>query len=145
MILKLKPKRKKTSVQKLTNSKLETNDLNLACTAANAAEEKKGENILLLDVSKLTIVTDYFVILTAKSMPQIQAIANHIEEKLSSLNYRLNSKEGLSNSNWVILDFGSLIVHIMSEKERNYYKLERFWSNATFIDNKKWKKWEKAS
>ncbi|OGI20191.1 MAG: ribosome silencing factor [Candidatus Melainabacteria bacterium RIFCSPHIGHO2_02_FULL_34_12] len=108
--------------------------------AANAAEEKKGENILLLDVSRLTVVSSCFLIITAKSQPQIQAIASNIEEELSKLNYKLISKEGFVDSNWVVLDFGDLVVHIMTEKERNYYKLERFWSNARTIDQKQWKK-----
>jgi len=115
-------------------------ELKIAYIAANAAEEKKGENILLLDVSRLTIVSDYFLIITAKSTPQIHAIANYIEEKLSKFNYHLISKEGFINSTWTILDFGNVVVHIMTEKERNYYKLERFWSNAISINNKQWKK-----
>ncbi len=118
----------------------EDNHLSIALLAAKIAEEKKGENILLLDVSKLTVLSDYFLIATAKSTPQINAIAKSLEESLRSVNYRLISKEGFVDSNWVVLDFGNLIVHIMNEKERNYYKLEKFWSNATLIDEKQWKK-----
>ena len=116
------------------------NHLSIAFLAAKIAEEKKGENILLLDVSKLTVLSDCFLIVTAKSMPQINAIAKSIEENLRSANCRLISKEGFVDSNWVVLDFGNLIVHIMNEKERSYYKLEKFWSNAIVIDNKIWEK-----
>jgi len=135
--LSLKQKRKTSSTKK---TKIGLNDLDFAFIAANAANEKKGENILLLDVSKLTVISDYFLIVTAKSIPQIEAISKHIEETLLKLNYKMISKEGFVGSNWIVLDFGNLIVHIMSEKERNYYKLERFWSNGIIIDKKKWEK-----
>lgn len=134
----------KLNRQKRNSSKdknlTEDNHLSIALLAAKIAEEKKGENILLLDVSKLTVLADCFVIVTAKSMPQINAIAKSIEESLRSTNCRLISKEGFVDSNWIVLDFGNLIVHIMNEKERNYYKLEKFWSNATLVDEKQWQK-----
>ena len=134
--MSLKQKRKSTT----RKTKTGLNDLDFAFIAAKAADEKKGENILLLDVSKLTVISDYFLIVTGKSTPQIEAISKHIEETLSNLNYRLISKEGFVGSNWIVLDFGNLVVHIMIEKERNYYKLEKFWSNATIIEKKKWEK-----
>lgn len=130
----MKPKESKKNIKKLNN------DLKIVYTAAKAAEEKKGENIIILDVSKLTVISDYFLLITAKSTPQIEAISRFIEEKLDELNYSLISKEGFVSSNWIVLDYGNLVVHIMHEKERNYYKLERFWSNATLVDNKIWKK-----
>ena len=140
MILVLKAKRKKKEPNKKYNLKYKNEHLSSALIAASAAEEKKGESILLLDVSKLTIITDYFLMITAKSSPQIQAIAKYLEEKLCKLNCKLISKEGYIQSNWLVLDFGNIVVHIMNEEERNYYKLERFWSNATLIDKKLWKK-----
>ena len=130
-------KRKTNSTRK---TKPELSDLDFVFIAANVANEKKGENILLLDVSKLTVISDYFLIVTAKSTPQIEAVSKYIEETLLDLNYCLISKEGFVGSNWVVLDFGNLVVHIMTEKERNYYKLEKFWSNATIIERKKWEK-----
>lgn len=140
MILNFKIKQKKKLTQKKSQIKFENQDSYSAYVAARTAEEKKGENILLLDVSRLTIITDYFLIVTAKSTAQINAISKHLEETLGKLNQILISKEGFLMSNWVVLDFGNLVVHIMGEKERNYYKLERFWSNATLIDNKLWEK-----
>ncbi len=133
--MSLKSKRKNTSINK---TKTSPSDLDIVFTAANTANEKKGEDIVLLDVSKLTIIADYFLIITAKSSPQIEAISKHIEESLSNLNCQMVSKEGFLGSNWTVLDFGNIIVHIMNEKERNYYKLEKFWSNAVIIEKKKW-------
>ena len=138
--MKLKNKRKNNLANRDDKTKHENTDLNYILLAANSADEKKGENILVLDVSRLTVIADYFLIVSAKSTPQIIAMANYIEEKLSDAKYKLVSKEGLINSNWTVLDFGNLVVHIMGEKERNYYNLERFWSNAITIENKLWKK-----
>ncbi len=135
--MSLKQKRKSNTTKK---TRIEFNDLDYIFIAANAANEKKGEDILLLDVSKLTVISDYFLIITAKSTPQIEAISKYIEETLSKLNYKIISKEGFVGNSWTVLDFGNLVVHIMNEKERNYYKLEKFWSNATIIDKKKWEK-----
>lgn len=138
--MRLKLSKNKRAVQAKSIQKIENIDLNYASVAAKAAEEKKGEDVLLLDVSKLTIISDYFLIITARSHSQIQAIANNIEEKLAKFNYKLMSKEGFVMNSWVVLDFGNLVIHIMRKEERDYYKLERFWSNATFIDKKLWRK-----
>ena len=140
VILNIKLKRKEKSTQKRTKQSQEVNHLNIAYLAAKAVEEKKGENIVLLDVSKLTVLSDYFLVVTANSSPQIEAIANHLEEFLSKYDYKLISKEGVVPSNWTVLDFGNLIVHIMRQEERDYYKLERFWCNAVHVDEKQWEK-----
>lgn len=138
--LKIKTLRKQSNSKQKNKFKKSTGEINFAYAAAKAAEDKKGENISLLDVSKLTVVADYFMIVTARSSPQIDAIAKNIEENLSLLNLKPISKEGNSSSSWIILDFGNLVVHIMQENERNYYNLERFWSNALVVNNKLWKK-----
>ncbi len=140
VILNIKLKRKEKPIQKKTKESQEINHLNIAYLAAKETEEKKGENIVLLDVSKLTTLSDYFLIVTANSSAQIEAIARHLEEFLSKYDYKLISKEGVVSSNWTVLDFGNLIVHIMREEERSYYKLERFWCNAVLINENQWKK-----
>ena len=137
--MNIKTNRKRASSRNKTNKET-TNDLSYALNAAKAASEKKAENILLLDTSKLTIIADYFLIVSANSTPQIEAIAKYIEESLSKEKLRLVSKEGISTSNGTVLDFGNLIVHIMNDKERQFYRLEKFWSNATIINNKLWEK-----
>ena len=138
--MKLKQKKKSKAYEKKSNFKLEKDDKYLACLAAHASSEKKAEDILLLDVSKLTVVGDYFLIVTAKSTPQIEAIAKNVEETLLKHNYQLVSKEGIGFSNWIVLDFGNIIVHVMGEKERTYYRLEQFWSNGEVVDKKLWEK-----
>ena len=140
MILTLKVKSKEITQRNKNKSKFENNDLRYLYLAANAAFEKKGEDILLLDVSRLTTIADYFLIVSAKSQAQIEAIAKNIEERFSKTSYHLLSKEGFPTSNWIILDFGNIVVNIMNWQVRDYYKLERFWSNATIINSNLWKK-----
>lgn len=137
ILLSIKAKRK-PALNK--DTKFKTNDLQTAYLAASLAEEKKGENILILDISRLSVISDYFIIVTAKSFPQIQAIAKYIAEEFSKNNQKLISKEGVTSNSWVVLDFGNIVVHIMTDKERKYYKLEQFWSNARFLDRKTCKK-----
>lgn len=137
--MNIKLKRKEKNSSNKTKSNREIDHLSIAYIAANTAEEKKGENLLLLDVSKLTVLSDYFLIVTANSSAQIEAIASHLEDVLSKMNYKLISKEGIVTSNWIVLDFGNLVVHVMRQQERDYYNLERFWCNASIIDRKCWR------
>ena len=143
LILNIKSKRNKKASRSRTKkrNKEQTNySLDLALLACKAANDKKGENIVLLDVSKLTVISDYFLIISANSKPHLQTLSRYISDTLSKSNTTLISKEGIDNSTWAILDFGELIVHIMLEGERSFYKLESFWRNATSMDNKLWKK-----
>lgn len=126
---------KKTPIR-TTNNK----DITSAVLAAQAAEDKKGKDLLLLDVSKLTAISDYFLIISAESNIQVQAIANFVEATLSEKGFKPIAREGFSHASWIVVDYGDLVVHVMHEKEREFYKLERFWSNATTVDKKVWKK-----
>jgi len=104
------------------------NFLKLAKVAQKIAEDKKGENVVLLDVKKLTEITNYFVIVTANSTPQINAIANEIEKILKyDYDVCVIRKDGNKSVNWKVLDFGGLIVHIMSFDLRMQYNIEKIW------------------
>lgn len=142
-ILSIKSKKNKKTLKSRTKKCKEEQtsySLGLALLACKAASDKKGENIVLLDVSKLTVISDYFLIISANSKPHLHALSRYIEDALSELNSKLISKEGINDNTWAVLDFGEIIVHIMMENERNFYKLESFWRNANFVDNKLWKK-----
>lgn len=110
------------------------NFLTLAKKVLKAAEEKKGENVILLDVMGLTELANYFVIVTANSTPQINAIASEIE-KIMKYDYDVPviRRDGVASANWKVLDFGGLIVHIMSPSVREQYNLEKIWAQ---IDKK---------
>ena len=114
--------------------------LKLAKKAQEIAEDKKGENVMVIDVKKLTSITNYFVIITANSTPQINAISSEIE-KVFKYDYEtpVVRKEAKSG-NWLVLDFGGVLVHIMNFETRQQYELEKIWLQS---DDKKTKKTKK--
>lgn len=109
-----------------------------AYLAANSAEEKKAISTLILDVRTVTLLADYFVITGGQTSTQVRAIANAIEDSLSKLGLQAKSIEGKTEGRWILMDFGDVIVHILQEKERNYYNLEQFWNHALIVDRKEW-------
>lgn len=104
--------------------------INKAKLAVLAAEEKKAQGIKLLDLKGLTMITDYFLIVTGGSKPQTQAIANAIEEKLGEEKISILRREGYQEGRWILLDFGDLVVHIFLPEERDFYGIERLWGDA---------------
>jgi ribosome-associated protein len=107
--------------------------LEIARKIVDAAEDKKAADIILLDVTELTSMTDYFVICSGGSERQLGAIADGIADKLRDDGVRPIGREGGSNSHWTLLDFGMVIVHIFAVPERDYYQLEKHWANAKTI------------
>jgi ribosome-associated protein len=103
--------------------------------ALNAAQEKKAGAITVLNLSGVAAFTDYFVICTAFSTPQLQAICSEIEEQLfKHLNRSPEHREGQRSAEWALLDFGSFVVHVFSEQARRYYDLERLWRSAQKLE-----------
>jgi ribosome-associated protein len=98
--------------------------------AIQAAQDKKAANVTLLDLTGLGAFTDHFVLCTGFSTPQLQAIADTIEEQLRQHGIRPAHREGRAGSEWLLLDYGRFIVHIFSERLREYYDLERLWRIA---------------
>jgi ribosome-associated protein len=105
----------------------------LARAIVDIAEEKKASNIVLLDIRHVSIIADYFVICSGNSERQVKAIARDIEENLEKQDVRPNSKEGMDQGRWVLLDYGDVIVHVFAPVERDYYRLEKLWSNAQTV------------
>lgn len=106
--------------------------------AANLAEGKKAFGTVVLDVRQVTLLADYFLITGGESTAQVKAIAEAIDEGLRQYGYQPRAIEGKREGRWVLLDYGDIIVHILLEKERNYYKLEQFWNQALIVDRKEW-------
>jgi ribosome-associated protein len=99
-------------------------------TAASAADEKKAADVRVLDLRDVTTFADYFVICTGANQRQIQAICDEVESQLKKTGERPNSVEGYSNAEWVLMDYGDCLIHIFTEKARQYYELERLWRHA---------------
>jgi len=103
----------------------------LAFTVAAAADERKGDNILILRVSEVSYLADYFVIVTGFSNAQVRAIARSIEERVEQQWGRSPCRiEGQNEGNWVLQDYGDVIAHIFLPQEREYYNLEAFWGHG---------------
>lgn len=100
----------------------------------DTAADKKAEDVLLLDVSKQSVVTDYFVICSGTSERQLQAISEGIlEQARKQLRAKPRDVEGVGSTGWVLLDFGDVIVHIFSPEKREFYSLEELWRDAKVI------------
>jgi len=102
--------------------------------AIQAAEEKQAADIVLLDLDGLGAFTDYFLICTGFSSPQVAAICDEVEEQLERIGIRRLQREGKSGSDWMLLDFGGLIVHVFTERARHFYDLERLWRAARRVE-----------
>lgn len=102
----------------------------LAYLAAAAADDKRARDIVILQVEGITLVTDYFVICSGNSTTQAQAIADNIGDKLKEAGHRAIRTEGYREAKWILLDLGSVIVHVFTDTERDFYDLERLWGDA---------------
>lgn len=105
----------------------------IALLAADAADDKKAEDIDILNVQGLTVIADYFVLCSANSDQQVRAIARSIDDKLSDKGIEPKKIAGMSDARWVLMDYADVIVHVFHKREREYYDLERLWSDAEKI------------
>lgn len=108
--------------------------LNLAKMAARAAAENKGQDIVLLNVSKQTSIFDCFVIATGTSRRQLHAISDEIEHALTAVGEKRLSTSGYDESRWIVLDYGGLVVHLFDEETRAFYDLEGLWADSPRVD-----------
>jgi len=107
--------------------------LNAAKAASKALDEKFGQDVVILDISKISIIADYFVIASGNNPAQIQAMTDACEEACAKEGLFLKHSEGRRDSAWCLLDFGSIIVHIFYRDDRGFYNLERVWGDAEVI------------
>ncbi len=113
----------------------ENRDELLARFCAEQALEKLGSDVTALDLREISSVADYFVIITATSVPHLKALTGHLEDEVrTQFQRRPLAVDGEPFSEWVLIDFGSVLVHIMSEEARNKYELERLWSDAPRLE-----------
>ena len=105
----------------------------LAHRIVDVASDKKASDIVLLRTAEITSMADYFVIASGRSDRQVQALSKAIVDELREEGIKPIGVEGLSSARWVLLDYGSVIVHLFAPEEREYYGLERLWSSATQV------------
>lgn len=104
--------------------------------AINALEEKKAENIRVIDISKVSVLADYFIIAEGKNRNQIQALTDSIEKDLGKAGAVPKQIEGYESANWILMDYADIIVHIFDNENRLFYDLERIWRDGVCVDAK---------
>lgn len=109
---------------------IENSAQRIAKVAAQAADDKKAENVQVLKMPEVMVDTEYFVICSASTQVQIRAIVQSITAALDGESVILLRHEGRGENNWVLLDYGSVVVHVFLEEDRHYYALEKLWADA---------------
>lgn len=112
------------------------NSKKLAMKLSDLMLQKKGSDILIMDLTKLTTITDYFVICSASSDTQVKAISDHIKEETQKSGERPWHNEGYTNLSWVLLDFVDVVAHVFLEDTRRFYDLEGLWADAEITEIK---------
>ena len=106
----------------------------MAVLAVEALEEKKGEDIKVIDITEVSILADYFIIASGMNKNQVQALVDNVEETLGRAGYECRQVEGYQTANWIPLDYGDVIVHIFDSENRLFYDLERIWRDGKLVE-----------
>ena len=102
--------------------------------AYKALDEKKGEDIKVIDISDVSVMADYFVIATASSPNQVQAMTDNVEEKMHKAGIAMKQMEGNKSSSWILMDYTDVIIHVFDQENRLFYDLERIWKDGKTVD-----------
>lgn len=105
----------------------------MAKVAYMALDEKKGEDIKIIDISGVSTLADYFVIANGNSITQVQALVENVQEKMHEAGFDMKRMEGSRGSTWVLMDFGDIVVDVFDKEDRLFYDLERMWSDGRQI------------
>ncbi|KAB1502385.1 ribosome silencing factor [Corynebacterium sp. 320] len=108
--------------------------IHIAGIAARAASDKLAEDILVIDVSQRLAITDCFVVASGDNERQVNAIVDEVEDQLSDEGFKPTRREGRGEGHWVLLDYGSIVVHVQRKQEREFYALDRLWADAPQIE-----------
>lgn len=108
--------------------------LEMARIVCRALEDKKGEDVKVLDISKVSVLADYFVIANGSNDSQVRALVENVDEKMQEAGYTLKQQEGKGGA-WVLMDYGDVIVHVFDRENRLFYNLERIWSDGIIVEN----------
>lgn len=100
----------------------------------NALDDKKGIDIKILDISKISVMADYFIIASGSSKNQVQALADNVEEEMLKRGIHAKQVEGYPSGNWILMDYGDFIVHVFNQDDRLFYDLERIWKDGVLVE-----------
>ena len=117
----------------------DTSSLKLASVIARVLDDNLAKDIVILDISNISVLGDYFVIASADSQNQVRALTNYVREHIKkNLNVNVSKDESDQKNRWNLLDYGDVIVHILHNEERELYALEKFWNHALKIEREVW-------
>ena len=102
--------------------------------AYNAADDKRAEDIVVLDMKGVSLISDYFLICHGNSDKQVQAIARELKDRAEENGYNVKRLEGFDQARWVLVDLGDVVAHVFHKEERGYYNLERLWGDASYVE-----------
>jgi ribosome-associated protein len=102
-------------------------------TAYAALDEKLAEDIIIIDISQVSVIADYFLIANGKNINQVQALVDNVSEQMAKAGYTCKQTEGYQSANWVLLDYQDIIVHVFSKEDREFYNLEHNWKDGIFL------------
>lgn len=105
----------------------------MAKLACKALDDKKGEDIKVIDISQISVLADYFIIANGTNDSQVRALVEAVEEELDKAGFTVKQREGYGLGNWVLLDFGEIIVHVFDKENRLFYDLERIWRDGKTV------------
>lgn len=103
--------------------------------AVKALEDKKGEDIRVIDIQGVSILADYFIIASGANSSQVQAMSDNVEDDLGKAGYECRQVEGYKTANWILLDYNDIIVHVFSKEDRLFYDLERIWRDGKQVED----------
>ena len=106
----------------------------MAKLAIQALEDKKGEEIKVIDISKVSVLADYFIIASGSNRSQVQALSDNVAEVLGRAGVDAKQVEGYETANWILLDFNDVIVHVFDQENRLFYDLERIWRDGKVVE-----------
>ena len=106
----------------------------MAQIACKAIDDKKGQDIQIIDIHNVSVIADYFVIASGTNSNQVQAIVDNVEEQLGRAGFEAKQIEGNRNSSWILMDYGDVIVHVFDEENRLFYDLERIWRDGKVLE-----------
>lgn len=115
-------------------NKIQSKTMEMARLAIEAMQDKKAEDIRVIDISEVSVVADIFIIAGGSNRSQIQAMCDNVEEKLGRSGAAVRQIEGYDTANWILMDFGDIIVHIFDKENRLLYDLERLWRDGRELD-----------
>ena len=103
-------------------------------TAVHALNDKKAEDIKVIDISKVSAVADYFIIANGTNTPQVEALVDNVTEELLKVKIHAERVEGIRSSGWILMDYNDVVIHVFSKEDRLFYDLERIWRDGTEIN-----------